>query len=205
MRVNSPWSQNIQFFESLPSTNDLLLEMAESGAPEGTIVIAEEQTRGRGQFHRPWTSPSGMGLWMSLLLRLPIENEIIKGLSQLGPVSLSNALLELGIDPSLLKIKAPNDLLLQGKKVAGILVETRRGISSFAVIGLGLNIHQRAKDFPSELREKATSLTLAGIDHINREQLLPVVIACLYKHYQELRSDPLALHDAWNAFEVGLD
>jgi BirA family transcriptional regulator, biotin operon repressor / biotin---[acetyl-CoA-carboxylase] ligase len=129
MRANSPWSQNIQFFESLPSTNDLLLALAEKGAPEGTIVIAREQTQGRGQFHRPWVSPLGKGLWMSLLLRLPIENEMIQALSQLGPVSLCDTFLYLGIPPSSFKIKAPNDLLLHQKKVAGILVETRRGFS----------------------------------------------------------------------------
>lgn len=134
---------------------------------------------------------------MSVLLRLPIENEIIKPLSQLGVVSLYDALLKVKIPPALLKVKPPNDLLLDGKKVAGILVETRRGSSPFAVIGIGLNIHQTHKDFPLELRDKATSLVISGMPPIDPKQLAPIVIDSLYLRYQELHSHPGALDEVW--------
>lgn len=196
-KSDSPWHERIHFFQSVTSTNDLLLAWAEGGSPEGTSVIAKEQTSGRGQFHRPWSSLFGMGLWMSVLLRLPIEHEIIKPLSQLGVVSLYDALLKVKIPPASLKIKPPNDLLLDGKKVAGILVETRRGSSPFAVIGIGLNIHQTHEDFPLELRDKATSLVIAGMPPIDPKQLAPIVIDSLYLRYQELHSHPGALDEVW--------
>lgn len=134
---------------------------------------------------------------MSVLLRLPIENEIIKSLSQLGVVSLYDALLKVKIPPASLKIKPPNDLLLDGKKVAGILVETRRGSAPFAVIGIGLNIHQTHEDFPLELRNKATSLVIAGMPPFDPKQLAPIVIDSLYLRYQELHSNPGALDEVW--------
>lgn len=198
MNIESPWCDSIHFFKKVTSTNDLVLELAEAGAPEGTIVIAEEQTCGRGQFHRSWSSLLGKGLWMSLLLRLPIKNEMIRPLSQLGVVSLYDALLQLGIATSALHIKAPNDLLLDGKKVAGVLVETRRGTSPFAVVGIGLNIGHRLEDFPEALQATATSLFMHGMHHVNCEELTPIVIDTLYQRYQELHSNPAALHNCWS-------
>ncbi|MFZ4116015.1 MAG: biotin--[acetyl-CoA-carboxylase] ligase [Chthoniobacterales bacterium] len=195
----SLWKGKIHFFETVTSTNDLLLELAEQGVSEGTIVIADRQTGGRGQFHRPWSSPQGMGLWMSLLLRLPIETEIMRPLSQLGPVSLCDAFMKMGMSISSLQIKPPNDLLIAGKKVAGVLVETRRGSAPFAVVGIGLNITQSLEDFPPELREKATSLALAGFNNVDRNQLVSILIQCFYERYQEFQFDPQKLHEAWDA------
>lgn len=199
LQKESPWGGKIHFFETVTSTNDVLLALGEAGEPEGTFVIAGTQTRGRGQFQRPWSNPPGLGLWMSFLLRLPIETEVMSPLSQLGPVALCDALEGLKITIPSLQIKAPNDLLIEGKKVAGVLVETRRGASPFAVVGIGLNIDQQREDFPPELRDKATSLRLASLSRINHQQLTTALIHALYQRYQELRSDPQKLHDSWYA------
>ncbi|MFI0347778.1 MAG: biotin--[acetyl-CoA-carboxylase] ligase [Chthoniobacterales bacterium] len=194
----NPWKTEIHFFETIDSTNDFLLELGELGAPEGTIIIAETQTKGRGQFHRPWFSPAGMGLWLSLLLRLPIEQEVVPLLSCFAPVALCDGIESSKIKVHNLCIKEPNDLLIDGKKVAGVLVETRRGASPFAVVGIGLNIYQTEKDFPKGINTPATSLSLASPGcMIDRQQLTMDVINALYRRYQQLHHDPVALEAEW--------
>ncbi|HLB33632.1 MAG: biotin--[acetyl-CoA-carboxylase] ligase [Verrucomicrobia bacterium RIFCSPHIGHO2_12_FULL_41_10] len=199
LQKKSPWNAKIHFFETVTSTNDVALNFGEANEPEGTFVIAETQTQGRGQFHRPWSSPAGMGLWLSLLLRLPIEQEIIPSLSQIGPVALCDAITNLQIKLPSLHIKEPNDLLIKGKKVAGVLVETRRGASSFAVVGIGLNMNQTEEDFPLELRDKATSLALSSSTFIDRQQLTSALIHSLYERYQQLLYDPQKLDTDWRS------
>ncbi len=196
IRQQSPWRGNIFFLERVTSTNDLLLELAEEGAPEGTMIIAKEQTRGRGQFHRPWSSPSGMGLWMSLLLRCPIENNNIAPLSQLGPISLFDTCLAIGIPHVRLQIKPPNDLFLDGKKLAGVLVETRRGKHSFALLGLGLNLSQCQDDFPPQLHQQAISLALAGFGDVSWDYLLGELLDALHENYLQF-AKPNKLHERW--------
>ena len=212
LEKNSPWKSEIHFFETIDSTNNFALELGESGAPEGRIVIAETQTKARGQFHRPWSAPAGMGLWLSLLLRLPIEQETIPLLSHFAAVALCDAIESSAFASALrrdpfstllksekLRIKEPNDLLIDGKKVAGVLVETRRGSSPFAVVGIGLNIYQTEKDFPEELREKATSLALAASGyHIDRQQLTMSFITSLHHRYQQIHQNSTALEEAWH-------
>ena len=151
----SPWGVPAEVVAEITSTNDELLRRGEAGAPEGTLLFAESQTAGRGQFQRPWSSAAGLGLWFSLLLRLPINDTTIPSLSAFAAVALVNTLHELGISDY--GIKAPNDVLIGGRKVAGILVETRPGRNPFAVIGIGLNVNHAAQDFPEELKERATS------------------------------------------------
>lgn len=198
LEKTSPWKNKIHFFETIDSTNSYALKLGESGAPEGTFVVAEIQTQGRGQFHRSWSSPPESGLWLSLLLRLPVTQEIIPALAHFAVVALCDAIEELGIKIKNLSIKEPNDLLIGGKKVAGVLVETRVGKNSFAVVGIGVNIYQQVEDFPEEIREKATSLALASPGAIiNRQELAMHFIEALYNRYQQLHHDTKALEDAW--------
>ena len=198
-KKTSPWNQPIHFFETLTSTNDFALELGEGGAPEGSIVIAEKQTRGRGQLRRPWISPKGKGVYISFLLRLSIEQNTIRSLSQIGVVSLFDAILASKIIISNMKIKAPNDLLIDGKKVAGVLVETRLGASSFAVVGIGVNINHQTEDFPSKIPYEATSLTLSSTSIINRQILLEKLIQAFYERYQELLYCPEKLDQVWKS------
>lgn len=201
LQKKSPWKKEILFFETITSTNDIALEMASQGALEGAIIIADEQTQGRGKRHRPWSSPKGLGLFLSLILRLPITMEVVPSLSQLGPVALCDAIASL-LQSSLLQIKAPNDLLFDGKKVAGVLVETRSGSSSYAVLGVGINVHQQEKDFPPEIPYPVTSLAQIARQHpfaatITRQKLAEALIQSLYERYQQLLQEPEKLEAAW--------
>jgi BirA family biotin operon repressor/biotin-[acetyl-CoA-carboxylase] ligase len=150
----------IHYFESLASTNDLAKELGAKGAPEGTVVLAESQTRGRGRLGRDWSSPPGVGLYVSLLLRPQLPP------TELPPITLTAAVATVravrrvtGMAPG---IKWPNDLLLNGKKLGGILteMETESDQIRHLVVGLGLNINNLA--FPPELKDSATSLALGG-------------------------------------------
>ncbi|MBX9576860.1 MAG: biotin--[acetyl-CoA-carboxylase] ligase [Chthoniobacterales bacterium] len=200
LQQHSPWREKIHFFESIDSTNTQALQLGEAGAPEGTVIIGDEQTSGRGQFQRPWFSPPETGIWMSLLLRPMIRPEMIPALSHFAVVALYDAILKTGIVLNDLKIKEPNDLLIGKKKVAGVLVETRIGKSSFAVVGIGFNILQQETDFPPDLREKVTSLSLATRrKNINRQEIFAILLQKLHERYQQLLHEPEELDLAWKA------
>jgi BirA family biotin operon repressor/biotin-[acetyl-CoA-carboxylase] ligase len=132
------------------STNERAKELADAGAPHGTLVTADEQTAGRGRQGRAWTAPPGSALLMSLVLR---------ELDELLPLAAAVAVCEaLGPDAA---IKWPNDVWIDRRKVAGILIEGRPQ-EGWAVLGIGLNV--TTESFPPELAETATSLRLAGVD-----------------------------------------
>jgi BirA family biotin operon repressor/biotin-[acetyl-CoA-carboxylase] ligase len=192
----SPWGVPAEVVAEITSTNDELLRRGEAEAPEGTLLFAESQTAGRGQFQRPWSSAAGLGLWFSLLLRLPINDPTIPSLSAFAAVALVNTLQKLGISDY--GIKAPNDVLISGRKVAGILVETRPGWNPFAVIGIGLNVNHAAQDFPEELRESATSLAMATGYPFDRNAVAAALITELGKSADQMRHSPEALLTAWN-------
>lgn len=133
-------------FRVLDSTNARARELAERGAPGGTLVTAAEQTAGRGRQGRTWTAPSGRALLCSLVLRDP---------PGLLPLAAGLAVAEVVGNGSM--VKWPNDVLLDGRKVAGILVEGRPG-DGWAVLGIGINVAMRESDFPAELRDRAGGL-----------------------------------------------
>lgn len=140
----------MQVLEETSSSNDELLRLGEVGAPAGSLIFTERQTAGRGQFQRPWASAPGLGLWFSLLLRLEINDGSIPSLSAFAAVAIVQTAGALGIADC--GIKAPNDVLIAGRKAAGILIETRMGKShpptrtSFAVVGIGLNVNHAHPD-----------------------------------------------------------
>jgi BirA family transcriptional regulator, biotin operon repressor / biotin---[acetyl-CoA-carboxylase] ligase len=131
------------------STNERARALAAAGAPHGTLVTAAEQSAGRGRQGRTWSAPAGRALLCSLVIRDP---------PRLLPLVAGVAVAELAGSPA--KIKWPNDVLLDGRKVAGILVEGRPQ-EGWAVLGIGLNVALRETDFPAELRERAGTLGLA--------------------------------------------
>ncbi|MEW6386497.1 MAG: biotin--[acetyl-CoA-carboxylase] ligase [Thermodesulfobacteriota bacterium] len=146
----------IHYFATLPSTNDLAKELGAGGAPEGTLVLAEGQTQGRGRLGRTWDSPPYSGLYVSVLLRPPIPPLEMPQITLTAAVAVVRALrraaaLEAGI-------KWPNDILLQGKKAGGILteMETETDRVRYLVLGLGLNVNNPS--LPEELKASATSL-----------------------------------------------
>ncbi len=170
------WSVNdLHLLESVGSTNDFARRLAERGAPAGTVILADEQRAGRGRSGRTWSSPPGLGLWISLVLR-PIESSNPQIFPLLVGLAAARAL-ERALSNAGVSIKWPNDLMIDGRKVAGILCE---GVwssekSNYLIVGVGVNVSQRQDDFPAEIRDQATSLAIAsGPDHgqrLDRERL----------------------------------
>jgi BirA family biotin operon repressor/biotin-[acetyl-CoA-carboxylase] ligase len=140
------------------STNRIAKELALSGEPEGTLIIAETQTGGRGRKGRTWFSPPGGGIYLSLILRPSIHPAEATKMSLLTGVALADALVS--VVPAGVSIKWPNDILARGKKIAGILVEVSTEIDAidYMVIGVGLNVNIPREGFPAELRGRATSV-----------------------------------------------
>jgi BirA family biotin operon repressor/biotin-[acetyl-CoA-carboxylase] ligase len=191
----SPWNIPVQVLEETSSSNDEMLRLGEAGCAAGTLLFAERQTAGRGQFQRRWNSARGLGLWFSLLLRLPINDKTIPSLSAFGAVALVEMLRKLKIDDC--GIKAPNDLLISGRKVAGILVETRTGRNPFAVVGIGLNVNHGPHDFPNELRERAVSLAMITGSRLDRNAVAFSLIKELGNVECLMRESPEELRAAW--------
>jgi BirA family biotin operon repressor/biotin-[acetyl-CoA-carboxylase] ligase len=186
----------VQVVQETTSSNDDLLRIGEEGAPAGTLLFAERQSAGRGQFRRPWSSAPGLGLWFSLLLRLPISDATIPALSSFAAVALVEVIRDLGVNGCV--IKSPNDVLINGKKVAGILVETRTGRDPFAVVGIGLNVNHSSEDFPEELRHRACSLAMACKSRLDRADVAISLLEKLGKQERVMMTDPELLLSTWN-------
>lgn len=183
------------YYLRLPSTNTLAQELARRQAPEGTILVAEAQTAGRGRLGRQWLSPFGAGLYCSLILRPPLPPADLPKLTLLAAVAVVRAIREVtGIDT---RIKWPNDILLAGKKVGGILTETEAEQDQVhhVVLGIGLNVNTR--DFPEPLAAVATSLAAGGRTW-DRNQLLRRLLQVLDELYDQfLAQDYGRILAAW--------
>jgi BirA family biotin operon repressor/biotin-[acetyl-CoA-carboxylase] ligase len=187
----------LRYFESLGSTNDEALAWAAEGAKDLSIVIANEQTQGRGRLRRAWFTPKGSAIALSAILR-PVES-LRPHLSRtvgLAALSVTDAFLKLGLAP---RIKWPNDILVNGKKTAGILVETvwsGEDIDSL-VIGVGLNVHKASVPPRSALRFPASSLEdeLPG-EPPAREELVFDILSALAARRESMHTDDFM--KAWN-------
>ena len=152
--------RTIHHFESLPSTNEKAFRLAQDGAEHGEVVVAEQQTAGKGRRGRTWVSPPGLNLYFSAILRPELPPQRAPELTLVAAVALAEALRGAGADAA---IKWPNDVQVGGRKVAGILTELSAEPERvhFVVVGVGVNLNSRAEHFPEELRATATSLSLA--------------------------------------------
>lgn len=174
------------YFRSLASTNDVAKHLASNGIKEGTIVLAESQSRGKGRLGRKWFSPEG-GLWFSVILRPRIEPKHALKLTLLGSVAVVKTLNMLyGIDAD---IKWPNDVLISGRKVCGILTEASiKGKSlDFAVLGFGVNGNLDLEAFPRRLRDSAITLKAQLRKEVSREILLCKLLENVEVSYDLLR------------------
>jgi BirA family biotin operon repressor/biotin-[acetyl-CoA-carboxylase] ligase len=150
--------KEIAYFSELDSTNRKAKELAVEGAPEGTLVVAEQQTKGRGRLRRNWHSPFQEGIYASLILRPKLPPAEAPKITLATGVSVAETLL--AITPVKPAIKWPNDILVNGRKICGILTETSTEMDAidFVVVGVGINVNNRK--FPDDLREIATSVYL---------------------------------------------
>ena len=162
--------------EETESTNDLVWKAVERGVPEGFVVFAERQTKGRGQYGRQWESAPYLGLWFSILLRPALTLAQSPKLTvQLAEAVAATIAEETGCAPTL---KWPNDIYVSGRKVAGVLIEGRTASdgSYVAVAGIGINVNQTIEDFPEELRDIAGSLATTTGKKFSRSKLAAALL-----------------------------
>lgn len=163
-------------FKTIGSTNNYLKEHADE-LPEGTLVVSEEQKTGRGRLGREWTSPSGKGIWMSLLLKPEISPQQAPQITQIAAAALIETVKDLhGLD---VKVKWPNDIVINGKKTCGILTEMVAEIDRISHIVLGIGVNANIDSFGGELSEKATSLKLEKGEAIDRKEFVTYFLARL--------------------------
>ncbi len=173
-------------FGRVGSTNDVATALARGGAPDGALVIAEEQTKGRGRLGRKWHSPHSAGLWFSLVLKPDLSPEASTTLSLAAALGIATALDEEYGIPA--RIKWPNDVLVHGRKICGILTEAEflgRALH-FVVVGIGINVLGGEADFPPEIRGIATSVSMEAGDGISRGDVLVAVIESIESKYIRL-------------------
>ena len=165
---NTEWiGQEILYFESIDSTNTKAKELAEQGYPSGTLVVANHQNDGKGRRGRSWESPSNTGIFMTLMLKPDINPNNASMLTLVAALAVAKAITEITGEDA--KIKWPNDIVVNGKKVCGILTEMSAQFDyiNHIVVGIGINVHN--EEFPEELREMATSLKLESKRASNSE------------------------------------
>ncbi|HZA50552.1 MAG TPA: biotin--[acetyl-CoA-carboxylase] ligase [Myxococcaceae bacterium] len=189
----------IHYFESLPSTNESAHRLAQEGASHGEVVIAEQQTAGRGRRGRSWISPAGVNLYFSVVLRPELSPQRAPELTLAAAVAVAETLREAGAPAA---IKWPNDLLVEGRKIAGILAEmAAEGDNlSFVVMGVGVNLNGRDADFPPELASVATSLMETRGERVPRALFTAALWTRLERWLDVHQESGFArVRDAWRA------
>ena len=173
------YGQAIHYLESCPSTQIVAHEEAQNDALNGTIVIADEQTAGRGRLSRPWSSVAGKGIWMSVITRPSLTPQQAPQLTLVAAVSIVRAIEE--VTEVVPTIKWPNDILVNGRKLTGILTELQADPDRVKaiILGIGLNVNQELEDFPEEIRSIATSLRIEEGRVVNRAQLVAGILKYL--------------------------
>ena len=177
--------REIIVLEQTGSTNDAILQIANANSKEGLVVFAEHQTAGRGQRGNRWESPAGKGLWFSILLRPKIDLASSPQLTTWAAEAVSGAIQnEFSLTPT---IKPPNDLQIDGRKVAGVLVEMRaqEKAAHLAIAGIGVNVNQSREDFPKELQSRAISLAMALGKQVDRQSFAVALLRKLDRTYRE--------------------
>lgn len=195
----------IHYKETVDSTQKIAQRLGLENVPEGTVVIAEEQVGGRGRLNRVWHSPKNTGVWMSIILRPNIPIPKTPQLTLLTAVAIVQAINDCTSIEA--HIKWPNDILVNGKKLTGILTELQAEADRVhsVIIGIGINVNQTKTDFPEELQSIATSLLIEKGQHVNRAELIRAVFTRmekLYKLYLEVGFEPIKL--LWESYAISV-
>ncbi|WP_432359029.1 biotin--[acetyl-CoA-carboxylase] ligase [Sporosarcina sp. UB5] len=190
------YGRTIDYYESCSSTQIVAHDAAQAGAPDGTLIVSEEQTAGKGRLSRPWNSTAEKGIWMSLIVRPSLMPQQAPQMTLVAAVAIVRAIENVtGIEAS---IKWPNDILLNGRKMTGILTELQSEPDRVKaiILGIGMNVNQDEEDFPEELKEIATSLKIEGGQQIDRAKLIAEILGFieLYtKMYEKHGFGPIKL------------
>jgi len=190
--------KTIYHHKEVGSTNDVALELAANGAPEGTIVVAEHQTKGRGRFGRKWFSPPGKNLILSLVLRPSFGPGRVSQLGITAAVSAAVCLRELFDLPAL--IKWPNDVYIHGKKAGGILTElsAELDVIHHVVVGIGVNLNVERHEIPSGLRHNSTSVRIERGKKCDRVEVAVTLMKELERRYRCLIKEGFSpIIDEW--------
>lgn len=175
--------KKVEYFEKLDSTNTKAKQLAELGAEEGTLVVAESQTAGKGRRGRGWDSEPGVGIWMTLLLRPSLPPVKVSGITLLSALALTKALRE--VCDVRAEIKWPNDVIVDKKKICGILTEmsSEENYIHYAVVGIGINVN--TTKFPKEIEEIAGSILGQTGIRVNRCELLASTVQHFCQYYEQ--------------------
>jgi BirA family biotin operon repressor/biotin-[acetyl-CoA-carboxylase] ligase len=195
--------KSVRYFPDTPSTNAVAMELAQRGEADGMVVLAEAQTAGRGRLGRTWVSPRG-NLYLSVLLRPPVPVGKAPLLTLVGAVAVASAIrqhLELPAG-----IKWPNDILLAGRKVAGLLTElsAEQDRIRHVVLGIGVNVNMALRDLPPEVRRRSTTLAEEAGAHVDRTALLRLMLEVLDRWYGRFLEGEDAVLAAWKELNVTL-
>jgi len=194
----------IHYFEELDSTQTTARELANEGSAQGTVVIAERQTAGRGRMGRTWHSPAGANLYATFILRPAMPIAEVPRLSLVAGVAAAEALAREA--PGLVALKWPNDVWLRGRKVGGIIAEAMtdlHGALEAVLLGIGLNLNLAPEDIPAELRDKATSLRAVLGRPCDRIAIAESLCSFLDYRYMEVVAQGFgAVRPVWEGFSA---
>jgi BirA family biotin operon repressor/biotin-[acetyl-CoA-carboxylase] ligase len=181
----------IYCFNNVRSTNDTAYRLAKNGAKEGTVVLSETQSKGRGQRGRKWISPKGKGIWMSIILKPNIMPREIAKIYIIVSLALAETITKItGLQ---VRIKWPNDILIRDKKAGGILIEscTKKGHIEFIISGIGMNVNADMDNFPGYIKERATSIKEELRKEISRAELVREILRKIDSFYLRFRDAPI--------------
>ena len=196
-----PWRDTLHWYDTIDSTNTRAKLMAKEGAPHGTVLIAGHQTAGRGRLGRSFSSPGGMGVYLSVILRPGCTPDKLMHLTCAAAVAGCKAVEAVsGISPG---IKWTNDLVCGKRKLGGILtelsVDNTTGLVAWAIIGIGINCNQQRSDFPDQLQDMATSLAQQTGSACSTIRLAAALVEALHEMDVQLLSGKLQLMDAYRS------
>ncbi len=192
--------RDVQVFKETNSTNDVIEKFARDGAKEGGVVYAEAQSRGRGRMGRTWISPPQKGLWFSILLRPQMRPQAVTQITVAAATALSRAIRR--ISGVAVQVKWPNDILIDGRKVAGILTELNAEVDrvKYVILGIGVDVNLAERDLPDDLKTLATSVRIASGKKVDRPALAAAILEELDADYARLnRGEFKTVAEEWES------
>lgn len=180
--------RDIYYFDELDSTNSYAKSIAEQLEGEGQVVITEKQVNGRGRLGRQWVSQNNKGIWMSIILKPKIDIYDVSKITQVAAASVNKAINDLDVNSL---IKWPNDIIIDNKKVCGILTEMNSEINiiNYIVVGIGINVNHNKSDFSEEIKDVATSVKIHNnCNNVKRNELVARILNYFEDYYNEFVS-----------------
>ncbi len=193
--------QNVIYLKTVDSTNECAFGLARKGASEGTVILADEQTKGKGRLQRVWHSPPGRNIYTSVILRPPLRPAVAPQITLMAGVAVADLLSHYGMRG--VSLKWPNDVQIGDRKVCGILTEMKAlgEQVDFVIVGIGLNVNMQKEDFDAGIRERATSIREETGTVISRQELAAQLYHHLEKWYKVLLKEGFPpVRERWLAF-----